>query len=86
MNISRRRLIQSVALTVGQGAALKGAEPAISVAILRDVSAMNGSNLSDDRLRVVKPVLEQRLPPLNTLRDFVVDDAVAPTQGILDHA
>jgi len=50
---------------------------------LRNVSAAHGINLSDDQLRVVKPVLEHRLPQLRALRDFEVDDAVAPTQGIL---
>jgi len=35
-------------------------------------------------LRIVQPVLESRLPQLQALRDFPLDDAVAPTQGILD--
>jgi hypothetical protein len=84
MAVSRRRLFQSLALTGGYGTAAGGAEPAITLDVLRNVSATNGASLSDDRLRVVKPVLEHRLPQLRALRDFEVDEAVAPTQGILD--
>ena len=84
MTVSRRRLLQSLALTGGYGTAAKGAEPAIALDVLRNVSAAHGTNLSDDRLRVVKPVLERRLPQLRALRDFEIDDTVAPTQGILD--
>jgi len=39
--------------------------------------------LSDDRLRVLQPVLEQHLPRLQRLRDFALEDAVEPTRGIL---
>lgn len=85
MNVSRRRLLQSLALAGGSGAAAAAAEPALTLDTLRDVSAVHGANLSDDRLRVVKPVLENRLPQLQALRDFAIDDSVAPTQGILDH-
>jgi hypothetical protein len=65
------------------GTAVEAAEPAVTLDALRDVSAAHGSNLSDDRLRVVKPVLENNLAQLRSLRDFAVDDTVAPTQGIL---
>ena len=84
MTVSRRRLLQSLALTGGYSTAAEGAEPAIPLDVLRNVSAAHGTNLSDDRLRVVKPVLEHRLPQLRALRDFEIDDTVAPTQGILD--
>ena len=83
MAVSRRQLFQSLALTGGYSTAAGGAEPAITLEVLRDVSAAHGTNLSDDRLRVVKPVLEHRLSQLRALRDFEVDDTVAPTQGIL---
>ena len=85
MTVSRRRLFQSVALAGGCGAAAEGAEPTITLDVLRNVSAAHGTNLSDDRLQVVKPVLENRLPQLRSLRDFEVDDTVAPTQGILKY-
>ncbi len=84
MNSSRRRLLQSLALAGGYGTAAEGAEPAITIEVLRSASAVHGTNLSDDRLRAVKAIAERRLPQLRALRDFEFDDSVAPTQGILD--
>jgi len=84
MGVSRRQLVQSLALTAGIGAAADGAEPTVTLNVLRNVSAANGTNLSDVRLRIVAPVLENRLPQLRALRDFEFDDTVEPTQGILD--
>jgi hypothetical protein len=78
MAVSRRRLIQSLALTAG---CCEGAGPALSLDALRQVSAFQGTNLSDDRLRVLKPVLERRLADLRALRDFEIDDSVAPVHG-----
>jgi hypothetical protein len=82
--VSRRRLFQSLALTSACGTAATGAETAITLDVLRNVSAANGINLTDDRLRVIQPVLEHGLAQLRALRDFEIDDSVAPTQGILD--
>ncbi len=82
MSVNRRRLLQSLALSAASPA-VEAAEPAITLEALRNVSAAHGTNLSDDRLRVVRPVLERRLPDLRALRDLEIDDAVAPTQGIL---
>lgn len=42
-----------------------------------------GVPLSDERLRVLKPVLDNRKGQLDALRRFAIDDAVEPTQGIL---
>ena len=84
MAVSRRRLVQSLALTGACSRLAEGAEPPVTVEALRNVSAVHGSNLSEDRLRVVAPVLQNRLARLQVLRDFEVDDSVAPTQGILD--
>jgi len=83
MTISRRQLFESLALAGGYSAAAAGAEPTITLDALRNVSAAHGTNLSDERLGVIKPVLEHRLPQLRTLREFEVDDTIAPTQGIL---
>jgi hypothetical protein len=83
MTVSRRRLFQSLALTGGFSAAGEGPEPELTVEVLRNVSAVHGTNLSDERLQDVKPVLEHRLPQVRALRDFEVDDTIAPTQGIL---
>jgi hypothetical protein len=82
MTVSRRRLLQSVALSTGFGATIEGAEPAITLDVLRDVSLFHGTNLSDDRLRVVQPALEYHIAELRAFRDFEADDSVAPTQGI----
>jgi hypothetical protein len=77
-------LFQSLALTTAWRTAAKGAETAITLDILRNVSAANGTNLSDERLRIIEPVLEHGLPQLRAFRNFEIDDSVAPTQGILD--
>ena len=84
MAVSRRCLVQSLALTGACNRLVEGAEPAVTVEALRNVSAAHGSNLIDDRLRVIAPVLQSRLARLRVLRDFEVDDSVAPTQGILE--
>jgi hypothetical protein len=81
MAVSRRRLLKSAALAVGSRGAVEAAEPNSGIDAIRDVSAAHGMSLTDDRLRVVKPVLEQRLPQLQALRAFECDDAVEPTQG-----
>jgi len=60
------------------------AETETSLDALRHVSAAHGVNLTDERLRVVKPVILQRLPQLLALRNFEIDDAVSPTPGIID--
>jgi hypothetical protein len=83
MTVSRRRLFQSVALAAGNSVAVQAAESEITLEALRNVSVAHGTNLSDDRLRVVKPVLENRLAQVRALREFEIDDSVAPTHGIL---
>jgi hypothetical protein len=81
MNVNRRRLLQSLALAGGQRAT---AQTAIEMDALRNVAGTHGANLSDARLRIVKPMLERRLVNLQALRNFEFDDSVAPTQGILE--
>ena len=83
MSISRRRLFRSLALAAGCTPTVQGAETAITLDTLRNVSVAHGTNLSDERLRVLKPVLERRIPQLRALRDFEFDDAVGPAHGIL---
>lgn len=85
MTVSRRRIFRSIALSggacaVGQGQAVDASSDAV-----RQVAVAHGVNLSDDRLRILKPVLVNRKLQLQTLRDIEVSDAVAPTQGILTH-
>ena len=84
MTVSRRRLFRSLAVTGGCSLA-DGAEPPLALEALRNVSAANGTNLTDERLRVVKPVLENRLPQVRALREFAFDDTVEPPQGILEY-
>jgi hypothetical protein len=84
MTVHRRRLLQFLSLSGGYSTAAESAEPAMALDVLRNVSAVHGTNLSDDRLRLVKPVLEGRLSQLQAFRDFEIDDAVAPAQGNLD--
>ena len=78
MAVSRRRLFQAAALAGGSGT--------VPVDALRSVAEAHGRNLSDERLRIMKPVLEQRQAQIRALREFEVNDSIAPTQGILlDH-
>jgi hypothetical protein len=83
MRVSRRRLLEVLALT-GTGSAVKGAEAEVTVENLRGMSAVQGTQLSEERLRILKPVVERRIRQLQPLRDFAFDDAIEPAQGILD--
>ncbi len=82
MALSRRRLFQYVALTGGCSSAAE-ADSAPGLEMLRNVSAAHGIKLSDERLRVIQPVVGQRLSELSGMRDLEVDDRIAPTPGIL---
>jgi hypothetical protein len=84
MSVNRRRLFQSLALASQYHPVLGGAELASNVDILRCVSAAHGSNLSEDRLRIVEPVIKQRAARVQALRNFEVEESVGLTQGILD--
>jgi len=84
MSLNRRRLFQYAVLAGGYSTTADGAEPAITLDTLRDVSTLHGANLTDDRLRVIRPVLEHLLPRWPELRDFEVHANIAPTPGILD--
>ena len=81
MAVGRRRFVQSLALAGGCGSRVEAAEPAIALDVLRSVCTVHGSTLSDDRLRVVKPILERRIPQLRAFRDLEIDDAVTPTHA-----
>ncbi len=70
MSISRRRLFQSVVVAGGFAPAVEGAEPSITLEVVRDAAVAHGTHLSEERLRVLKPVLEHSLPQLRALRDF----------------
>jgi len=85
MTVSRRRLLASLALTSDLSASAQSLSPDAGLDALRHVADSSGTHLSDDRLKILKPVLERRQAQLRTLRDFKLDDMVAPTQGTLDH-
>lgn len=78
MSVPRRRLFWSVLLSGGAAAAQ--AQPTAPDS-LRHVAAAVGLKLSDDRLRVIKPILDQRQTQLQALRDFAIDDSVSPRHG-----
>jgi len=84
MTTNRRRIFQT--LTIGaacSGLSASGQEPEPGVDALRSVATAHGVQLSDERLRVLRPVLNRRQPQSQALRDFAIDDHVAPTQGII---
>lgn len=85
MTVSRRRLLRSVSLAgAGGAAAQQQAQPATTLDGLRNVAAAHGIDLDDGRPRVLQPVVDRRLAQLRALRDFEIDDAIAPTQGIIE--
>ncbi len=78
---SRRRVMQSLALA--GGAAIEApAQPqppaAPSMDALRAVAEAHGLRLSDERLRILQPVLARRMAQLRPLREFEIDDRVEP--------
>jgi hypothetical protein len=80
---SRRRFLHSVSLAGVGVAAAQQPRPAAALDPLRNVSAAYGIDLNEDRLRILQPVLARRFTQLRALRDFDIDDAVAPTRGVL---
>lgn len=83
MTIARRRLLQALTVTGGFRTATNAQEPKLALDVLRNVSTVHGTNLSDARLEIIQPALERRLSELQALRGFEIDDTVGPTQGIL---
>ncbi len=83
MTIARRRLLQALTVAGGFGTDTRAQERKLGLDVLRAVSAAHGSNLSDERLRIIGPALERRLSELRALRSFDFDDSVEPAQGIL---
>ena len=83
MTIARRRLLKTLTLATGFGTSTNAQEARLALDFLRGVSTVHGTNLSDARLEIIKPALERRLSQLRALRGFEIDDAVAPTRGIL---
>ena len=83
MIASRRRLFQYFAVSAAGSHAAEISAPA-TIDSLRAVSQAHGTKLSEQRLNVLKPVLEQRKVQIQALREFEIDDSVAPTQSIAE--
>lgn len=79
MTTTRRRLFPAVGLAALAPALAQ--ESGLSLPSLRGAAELRGEPLPDDRLRILQPVLERRRGQLKPLRDFVVDDAIAPIAG-----
>ena len=79
MTFSRRRIWGTLLLAP----AAQAQDTARELDAIRAVAAAHGVPLSDERLRVLKPILDNRKSQLDALRRFAIDDAVEPTQGIL---
>ena len=79
MTENRRHLLQYFALTAAYSPLATAQDPATTIEALRQVSTAHGVNLTDARLLVLKPVLEQRKVQLRVLRDFQIDDSITPT-------
>ncbi|MFN0103747.1 MAG: hypothetical protein ACKV2U_16880 [Bryobacteraceae bacterium] len=79
MAVSRRRLFRAAAVAGGFALPAAGQEETLG-----PVAAAHGVAMGEERLRALAPVLARRRAQLQTLRDFVIDDRVGPTQGVLD--
>lgn len=84
MRVNRRRLLQSVAAglgTAGSGRSAAG-EPADGpppdLAAVRSIATAHGLHLTDDRLQRMQTVLPHRQANLQAVREFPIEDAVAP--------
>lgn len=82
MTVARRRLLQALTLA-GFDTAAAAQDSTLTLEALRSASRLRGTGLSDDRLQILKPVLERRFAQLQALRGFEIDDAIGPTPGIL---
>ena len=71
MTVNRRQLFWS-ALLYGPAAAAQN--PA-------EAAAANGLTLSEERLRLIKPIVDRRRAQLQALRDFPIDDSTLPRHG-----
>ena len=78
MAINRRKW-----LAAGLGAtAASSAQTAANLDGLRAIANAHGVTLTNDRLRLLQPVLDGKAAQLRALREIEIDDSVAPTNGI----
>jgi hypothetical protein len=69
-------LLQALSLAGGIGAVADAQDSSLSTEALRNISALQGRPLADERLQVLKPALERRLTQVRILRSFEIDDSV----------
>ena len=78
---SRRRLLQALSLVAAQSTpACRKSDSGggLSIEVLRDVSTVNGSRLTDERLEAIRPAIEEQLTRLEAVRRFDLDELVEP--------
>ena len=83
---SRRRLLQTLSLVAAQNTVAcrqPDQERNFSIEVLRNVSTMHGSRLTDERLEAIRPVLERQLSQLDAVRRFELDERVEPATVFL---
>ena len=83
---SRRRLLQTLSLVAAQGTVAcrqTDQERRFSIEVLRNVSTMHGSRLTDERLEVIKPALERQFSRLEAVRRFELDERIEPATVFL---
>jgi hypothetical protein len=83
---SRRRLLQTLSLVAAQNTIAcrqTDQERNFSIEVLRNVSTLHGSGLTDERLEAIKPVLERQFSQLEAVRRFELDERVEPATVFL---
>jgi hypothetical protein len=77
--LTRRRTLRALTLGAAGGAACRKSEPAgLSIEALHNVSKVHGSQLTDERLEEIRPLIEQQLARVEALRGFDLDESVEP--------
>ena len=82
----RRRLLQTLSLVAAQGTVAcrqTDRKRNFSIEVLRNVSSMHGSRLTDERLEAIEPALERQFSRLEAVRRFELDERVEPATVFL---
>jgi hypothetical protein len=83
---SRRRLLQTLSLVAAQNTVAcrqTDQEHKFPIEVLRNVSTMHGSRVTDERLEAIRPVLERQFSKLEAVRRFELDERVEPATVFL---
>lgn len=78
---SRRRLLQGLGLTAAhQTLSCGGADQPEQFAVeaLRAAAMLQGNPLDDDRLQIIRPIVERNLAQIEAVRAFEFDDLTEP--------